>query len=130
MKILVADDELVSRRKMQRIMQSFGECVAVSNGVEALAAFTQAWDHWSPFTLITLDVSMPEKDGTETLLELREMEVANHVPPENRARVIMVTARSDISTVVTAIQAGCDDYVVKPFDCDTIRRKLSKLCLV
>lgn len=130
MKILVADDEIVSRRKMERIMKNFGECVAVASGVEALAAFKEAWDHWAPFTLITLDISMPEMDGTETLLKLRDMEVSNQVPTENRAKVMMVTARSDISTVVTSIQAGCDDYIVKPFDADTVSKKLTKLCLV
>jgi len=73
---------------------------------------------------------MPEMDGTETLLKLRDMEVSNQVPTENRAKVMMVTARSDISTVVTSIQAGCDDYIVKPFDADTVSKKLTKLCLV
>ena len=39
----------------------------------------------------------------------------------------MVTARSDKNTVVTSIQAGCDDYIIKPFDRETVRKKLTKL---
>jgi two-component system chemotaxis response regulator CheY len=126
MKFLVVDDEPVSRKKMERIVKEVGECVAVAGGAEALDAFTDAWNHWSPFGIITLDVSMPDMDGTETLLRLRDLETANKVPVENRAKVIMVTARADMSTVVTAIQAGCDDYIVKPFDRDTVNEKLAK----
>jgi len=126
MKILVVDDEPVSRKKMERIVKEAGECVAVASGAEALDAFTDAWNHWSPFGIITLDVSMPGMDGTETLLRIRDLEVANKVPTENRAKVIMVTARADMSTVVTAIQAGCDDYIVKPFDHETVHEKLAK----
>lgn len=126
MKILVVDDESVSRRKMERILRDFGECVAVASGAEALIAFEDAWDHWKPFGLITLDVAMPGLDGPETLARIRRMELDAGVSAENRAKVIMVTSRSDLNTVLTSIQAGCDDYIIKPFDPETVSRKLMK----
>jgi two-component system chemotaxis response regulator CheY len=127
MKILVVDDESVSRRKMQQIMKSFGDCVAVASGAEAVAAFKEAWDRWAPFDVITLDVCMPDMDGTEVLFEIRRMEAAHDVFAQNRVKIIMVTAQSDKSTVVTSIQAGCDDYVIKPFDPDTVHKKVIRL---
>jgi two-component system chemotaxis response regulator CheY len=127
MKILVVDDEFVSRRKMEQIMKNFGDCVAVATGAEAIAAFRDAWDRWAPFDLITLDVSMSDMDGTEVLYKIRQMEVAHDIVEQNRVKVMMATARSDKSTVATSIQAGCDAYILKPFDRDTVRETLAKV---
>jgi two-component system chemotaxis response regulator CheY len=127
MKILVVDDEPVSRRMLERIMQTFGDCSSVASGGEAIAAFEAAWASWAPFDLITLDVSMPEMDGTETLSQIRQRENAKHVPNDKRVKVVMVTARSDKPTVLTAIQAGCNDYITKPLQRETIAKKLARL---
>ncbi|HPS93510.1 MAG TPA: response regulator, partial [Deltaproteobacteria bacterium] len=64
MKILVVDDELVSRMKMKRIMDSLGECKEADMGSQAVALFRDAWKREAPFDLITLDITMPEMDGT------------------------------------------------------------------
>ena len=128
MNILVVDDDAVSRRKMQHIMQSFGECTATASGTEALAAFKAAWERWTPFELITLDVCMPDMDGTEVLFEIRQMEQIRGSSGRNHVKIIMVTAQADPSTVVTSIQAGCDDYILKPFDRETVCRKVARLC--
>lgn len=127
MKILVVDDEMVSREKMKMIMSHFGQCEAVENGADALEKFVDAWNNWSPYDLISLDVQMPEMDGVEVLNRIRGMERERNVPESKRARVVMVTARSDKDTIMTSIQAGCNDYVVKPFDKAIVAKKLTKL---
>jgi two-component system chemotaxis response regulator CheY len=127
MKILVVDDELVSRKKMQIIMSSFGECVAVESGDAAIGAFEKAWENWAPFDLIALDISMPDMDGTEVLSEIREKEKNKNIPKERRVKVMMVTSHSDKDTIITCIQAGCDAYIAKPFDRETIMKKFEEL---
>jgi len=87
----------------------------------------EAWNSWSPCDLISLDVQMPEMDGLEVLNRIRGMEREKNVPESQRARVVMVTARSDKDTLMTSIQAGCNDYVVKPFDKAIVAKKLTKL---
>ena len=67
MKILVVDDELVSRKKMQKIMELVGECVVAENGTDAVAAFKEAIENESPFDLISLDIAMPDMSGIEAL---------------------------------------------------------------
>ena len=74
MRILVVDDELVNRKKMEKILSSFGECKAIDSGKTALKAVEAAIEKGEPFDLITLDVSMPQMDGTEVLYEIRNME--------------------------------------------------------
>ncbi|MBW1691998.1 MAG: response regulator [Deltaproteobacteria bacterium] len=127
MKTLVVDDELVSRKKMQRIMDGFGECEAVESGSAAIAAFEKAWESWLPFDLITLDIAMPEMDGIELLYAIREIEKEKKIPKEKQVKILMVTSHSDRDSIITSIQAECDDYIVKPFDRETVIEKIEKI---
>ena len=127
MKVLVVDDELVSRKKMEKIMTAFGQCIAVESGADALKAVEEAIGKGEPFDLITLDVSMPEMDGTEVMYEIRVIEDKRNIPKENRSKVLMVTGQSDKDTVITCVQAGCDGYVVKPFDSAIMAEKIKQI---
>ena len=124
MKILVVDDELVSRKKLQKIMDNLGICKAVDRGSAAIAAFKKAWENWAPFDLITLDIVMPEMDGKEVLYEIREIERKRKLPKGKQVKIMMVTSHSDKENVIACIQAGCDDYIVKPFDREAVIKKL------
>jgi two-component system chemotaxis response regulator CheY len=88
MKILVVDDDPVSRKMLQKIMSSFGECEEVENGKAAIKSFEQAWANFTPsFDLITLDIRMPEMDGTEVLNRIRELEIKKEIPLEKRVKI-------------------------------------------
>lgn len=127
MKILIVDDELVSRRKMEKIMESIGEVTSTDLGAYAISIFKNALDSGSPFDVVTLDIFMPQIDGLQVLYEMRKMEENRQIPKEKKARIIMVTSKKDKATVITAAQAGCNDYVVKPFDKLTIHKKLGTI---
>ncbi|MGK0290498.1 MAG: two-component system chemotaxis response regulator CheY [bacterium] len=128
MKTLVVDDELVSRKKMEKIMRGFGPCIAVDNGRDAISLIRQAYQEEKPFDIITLDVSMPDLDGTNTLLDIREFEKKTLNIPENEGvKVLMVSSHSDPDNVLTSIQAGCNDYIIKPFNRVAIAQSLKKI---
>jgi HD-like signal output (HDOD) protein/CheY-like chemotaxis protein len=124
MRILVVDDELVSREKMKHIMSSLGECDEVANGQDALKAFSDARTEGKQYNLITLDISMPEMDGTEVLGRIRTLEKEVGIPKEDQVRIMMVTGSSEKDTILTCIKAGCNDYIMKPFDMETVIKKL------
>jgi len=130
MKTLIVDDELVSRKKMEKIMSHYGEVISVKNGREALRAYTEALTDIRVFDLITLDISMPEMDGTEVLLRIREIEQAQGISKKYRVKVLMLTAKADRITVLESISAGCDDYLKKPFTIESITTKLKKIGLI
>lgn len=127
MKTLIVDDEPVIRALLQKIVRELGEYEAVDNGRAAINAFKKAWQDWSPFNLITLDISMPGMGGTDVLSEIRGMEKEKEVSKENRAKILMLTSTSNKDTIVSCIKAGCDDYIVKPFDGKTIIEKIEKV---
>ena len=127
MNILIVDDEAVSRVKMEAILEEFGECRAVASGPEAISAVQKALAEKAPYDLITMDISMPEMDGTEALYEIRNLERSAYSTLTHKARIIMVTAQADRDSLITCVQAGCDDYIIKPFDPDTVIQRLKSL---
>jgi DNA-binding response OmpR family regulator len=101
-RVLVVDDEPDIRNLVAELLRRAGhDVVAAENGRAGLRAL-----HASPPDLVLLDVSMPELDGWQTLERIRDL---SDVP------VLMLTARGDELERVRGLQAGADDYVVKPF---------------
>src|SRR5215831_10307773 len=101
-RVLVIDDDDDIRALVVELLQRAGLKVDhAADGRAGLRAF-----HQSPADLIVLDVSMPELDGWETLERIRDL---SDVP------VIMLTARGAELERVRGLQAGADDYMVKPF---------------
>lgn len=101
-KVLIVDDEPQVRRALRTILVSQGcAVIEVRDGEEALEEIKA-----DPPDLILLDINMPGIDGFETCRRIRE---ASDVP------IIMVTVRGSESDKVKALDAGADDYLVKPF---------------
>lgn len=129
MKILIVDDEQVSRKKMERIMRHYGDCHTVDNGTAAIKAYTEALLTREHFGLITLDVSMPDMGGTEVLTMIRTVERKNAIPEQEQVKILMVTSHADHETVVASIQGGCNDFILKPFSLARVTQKLNKMGL-
>ncbi len=114
MKILIVDDETISRKILIKNMESLGECVAVDNAKEGLSELDLAAKKEVPFDLVSLDVSMPGMDGRQMLQHIRKRELAAKIPKENRVKVIMVTSRMNMATIKACIKMGCNGYLSKP----------------
>ena len=105
MKTLVVDDELVSRKKLEKIMQSLGECEPVENGEDALKiAMTE-----NPPDLILLDIMMPGMGGYEVCKRLKAAPETKDIP------VIFLSAMDDKADIIQGLEMGAVDYITKPF---------------
>lgn len=113
-RILVVDDVEVNRDLLMRRLQRLGHTVGLAeNGQEAVdSANAESWD------LILLDVMMPVLDGIGALSALKANEQTRHIP------VIMVSANTEIESVVKCIELGADDYLPKPFDPVLLRARV------
>ena len=116
MKVLIVDDEQVSRKMLRGFLTAVAVCEEAQNGREAVNAFRQAWESWSPFDVMTLDVEMPVMGGQEALREIRELEKSKNVPIDKQLKVLMVTMHQDRETILSCIESGCNDYITKPLD--------------
>ena len=113
-KVLIADDDGVSRRLLQNYLQKWGYEVTVAvNGAEAWRLFEQG-----EFPIVLSDWMMPELDGPELIQRIRACSRPNYV------YTILLTARSQKEDLVEGMKAGADDFVCKPFDRDELRVRL------
>ncbi len=131
MKSLVVDDEVVSRKKMIKILGKYGLCEEAENGTEAIEKFSvNAVDGTDLFDLITLDITMPDINGLEVLKRIRNIEKDKSISKENLVKILMVTASSAKEIVRSSIEGGCDDYVIKPFNNQSMEIKLERVGLL
>jgi len=127
MRILIIDDEMVSRTKLELIMEYFGDCETLDHGNDALAVFHEAHQENNPFDLIMLDINLPGMDGIQLLSAIRTAEKELNIDKSRQAKILMTSSYRDKERIVASIQSGCDDYIGKPFNQDLIRNKLDKL---
>ena len=105
MKILIADDEIVSRKKLEKLIRGLGhEPMVAQNGIEGW----QIWKSHRPRVVIT-DWVMPELDGPGLCQRIRAAEGSQYT------YLIMVTTKNHSSDIVTGMDAGADDFITKPF---------------
>lgn len=116
MRVLVAEDDNISRRLLEVTLDRLGyDVVSTEDGSQAWQAM-RAPD--AP-QLAVLDWMMPVMDGLEVCRRIREMESDRYV------YIIFLTAKGQKRDVVTALESGADDFLVKPFDPQELRSRLS-----
>lgn len=130
MKTLIAEDETTSRLLLQEMLKPFGPCRVVADGLEAVQAVFQSHEEGEPFTLICLDILMPEMDGQQVLQRIRDHEESRGIPPSAAAKVVMLTALHDVRTVSDSYYLLCDAYLSKPIDGRRLLEELGKLGLI
>jgi two-component system chemotaxis response regulator CheY len=115
---LIVDDSRAMRLILTRILGELGfETVDAQNGREALACVAAA----GQFDVALVDWNMPEMNGYDFLVALRADAAYRALP------VIMVTTETETTQVVRALEAGANEYIMKPFTKDIIRGKLDLL---
>ena len=117
-KILTVDDSGTVRKLCGRIVGSLGfEVLEAENGKVALELIRANPDT----SVVLLDWNMPVMNGLEFLKALRAE------PLPQQPKVVMCTSESDFSRIAEAISAGADEYVMKPFNEEIVRGKLTEI---
>ncbi len=130
MKILLAEDDFVTRKFMTGFLSKYGECDVTVDGMEAVDAFMMALEDDDPYDLVCLDIMMPVMDGYQALMGIRNLEKERNIPKEKEAKVIMTTALNDEKNVKMAFDLGCTVYSGKPIDQDRFEQALKKFGLI
>jgi phosphoserine phosphatase RsbU/P len=114
-KILVAEDDAVARRVLHALLSKWGYQVSACTDGAAAWETLQAADAPS---LVVLDWTMPQMDGLEVCQKLRAL------PDGRLTYVILLTAREREEDIVAGLEAGADDYVIKPFHTEELRARV------
>jgi sigma-B regulation protein RsbU (phosphoserine phosphatase) len=114
-KIVVADDNAVSRRVLQGALSKWGHSpILAESGSEALAQLRRQ----EQGSLAILDWLMPEMDGLEVCRQVRQDSQLSS------SYLILLTAKNHKEDVIKGLESGADDYVVKPFDFDELHARV------
>ena len=113
--ILVVDDELIVRDSLKELLEDEGFSVSMAaSGQEAIEMISK-----EPFQLMLADIKMPGMDGVELLK--RSVEIIPELP------VLMMTAYATVETAIEALKTGALDYLIKPFDPETLIPMVSRI---
>jgi len=116
MKLLVADDSSTIRKVVRAAADVLDiETEEAEDGVEAMDLISAKHGE---IDLILLDWNMPEKNGFDVLVEVKTNDAYKHIP------VMMVTTEGQKSSIVAAVRAGANNYLVKPFTVDELESKI------
>ena len=124
LKILVAEDDLVSRKILVKLLNKFGDVDIVFNGLEAIDAMMLSVKSKSPYDLYCLDIMMPKVDGIKVLSTIRDYE--NQMKIE-KSKIVMITALNEKNVIDDAFAKGADAYATKPLDLEKFIDVLEKL---
>jgi DNA-binding NtrC family response regulator len=120
-RVLIVEDEPAQRRILEEMVKRFGfEAIAVENGLKGIEALSS--QSGSTIGLAILDLMMPGMDGLEFLERLQA--IRGDLP------VIVQTSQGSIETVIKAMRAGADDFVVKPVSPERLRVSMQNLLKV
>ncbi len=117
-KILVVDDFSTMRRIVKNLLRQLGY-IHIEEAEDGAQAYSKLKN--GGFGFVISDWNMPNMDGLALLKKIRSDEELKDVP------VLMVTAEAEKDKVVTAIQAGVNNYIVKPFTGEVLKEKIDKI---
>lgn len=115
--ILVVDDSRTSRRILKDLLEKNGH-VVVGEAVNGQDGY-DSYNKLNP-DIVTMDITMPEVDGIESLRLIRKV--------DPNAKVIMITAAGQKEKMMEALKYGASDFISKPFNEDVVLDTIKKLC--
>ena len=117
---LIVDDSGIIRKVARRILEGLEfQILEAENGEQAF----DACQHELPDAIL-LDWNMPKMDGYDFLRALRRL------PGGARPKVVFCTTENDVAHIARALQAGADEYIMKPFDKDIVEEKFQEVGLI
>ncbi len=129
-RILIVEDDMVSRKFLSKFLSRYGDCDLVVDGLEAIDAYLLALQDGLPYDLICLDVMMPKIDGIRVLKTIRDLERQNGIVENDACKIVMTTVLGETQVVQSAFEYGCNAYASKPLDMTKLTTVLQKIGLV
>ncbi len=118
MRVLIVDDSATMRRIVRNNLKFAGydDAVEAGNGVEGLACLSA-----NPIGMVVTDWNMPEMNGIEFVKAIRSNDQYKNLPG------LMITTVAERENIMIALAAGVSNYIVKPFDAETLKNKLEQI---
>ena len=127
MRILIVDDDISTRQLLHAILMNYATCDLAVDGKEAVDLVKKSIEEEKIYDVVFLDIMMPELNGHETLLEIRQLEDANNIHIGNGSKVVMQTCLDDKENILSSFREGCEYYIMKPYNKHKIIELMKKM---
>lgn len=122
-KVLIVDDNFENRQLIAEILRDVTACDFAATGKEAIEAYNLSLHSKAPYSLILLDIELPEVSGLDILERIRQSEKKAGISLGEGIHIIIVTAYE--KRFLEAYNKGCDDYILKPIDTNILLQKIA-----
>ena len=126
MRFLIAEDNKQDRGLLEKMLCGYGEYDIAGNGQQAFQMFKTACQQGNPYDLIFLDIIMPEIEGDQVLVMIREWE-KNNLEEDTPVQIVMATSKTDADTIFASYDQKCQHFIMKPymkFDIEEVMAKM------
>lgn len=128
MNILIAEDDMASRKYLARVLEKYGQVDSVIDGIEAVDFILEKIETGETYDLVCLDIMMPRVDGYKALDAIRDIE--EEFGATKRCKVIMTSALNEIDQREPSKEHKHDGYLMKPIDMSELEALLKQLELI
>ena len=131
LRFLIVDDDYISRTILNHTLSKFGECCIAVDGQEALYAFMLSFEEDHPFDIIFMDINMPNLNGIDASLKIREIEKEKGIFGHKEVRIIIISSIANPREVIrTMYNCGATSYITKPYNINSINKELELIKLI
>lgn len=128
MRILIAEDEPISRDFLYKFLKKYGQCDIAVDGFEALDAFLISVKENNPYDLLCIDIMMPKFDGLKVVKAIRDIESQRKTFMDKRVKIIMTTALD--KSYIAKNTFEFDAYISKPIDISKLAEIIKNIGLI
>lgn len=130
MRILIAEDEPISRDFLFKFLKKYGECDLAVDGFEALDAYLISVKENKPYDLLCIDIMMPKFDGLKVLKAIRDIEIQRKITIDKRAKIILTTALDKSHIAKSSFDFDYDAYIPKPINTSKLVEIMQNMGLI
>ncbi len=127
MRILIVDDDRVSREVLYKVASAYGNCDLAIDGIEAVEAYSFSHDEGCPYDVIILDIMMPLFEGNKVLKRIRAFEAKNNITKENRIKAVIVSALYSPRLLEELNTYEISEYIRKPLSVEVLKKVLDSI---
>ena len=127
MRILIVEDDPISRKLFYGILKNIGDCMLAGDGLEALHKFRTAYLEKKQYSVVLLDIMLPKIDGLTVLKKIRSIEKELRLEDSRRAKIIVLTAKVEKEVEKSAYDYGCDFFLRKPVSGKILMENVERL---
>ncbi len=128
-RILIVDDDYISRLQAKALLGAYGDCDGVPNGKIALDMYECALAEKMPYHLVTMDILMPGMSGQDVVAGIRRIEEQRKLPSERECKILMLTSQKTMRDVSSSYYEGCSQYVNKPLRQEDLAKAMTEMGL-